>query len=87
MKVLRLGVETELQQVAYARATAKQDPSRVCNLYHSTPQHQIPNPLSKAKDQTNILMDTSRISAAPQEKLPKPILPETKLSKVFLIMN
>jgi len=28
---------------------------------HSSQQHQIPNPLSKARNQTHILMDTSQI--------------------------
>ena len=32
MEVPRLGDETELQLLAYATATATQDPSRVCNL-------------------------------------------------------
>ena len=35
--------------------------SRVCNLYHSSWQHWILNPPSKARDQTSILMDTSQI--------------------------
>jgi len=33
----------------------------VCNLHHSSQQHQILNPLSKARDRTCILMDTSRV--------------------------
>ena len=43
------------------RATAMQDPSRVCNLHHSSRQRRIPNPLSKARDQTRNLMVPSRI--------------------------
>ena len=35
MKFPRLGVESELQLLAYATATAMQDPSCVCNLHHS----------------------------------------------------
>ena len=31
----------------------------VCDLYHSSQQHWIPNPLSEARDGTHILMDTS----------------------------
>ena len=38
-----------------------QDPSRICNLYHSSWQHRILDPLSEARDRTYILMDTSRI--------------------------
>ena len=37
------------------------DPSRDCNLYHSTRQHQIPDPLSQARGWTPILMDSSQI--------------------------
>ena len=59
MEVPRLGFESELQLPAYATATAMQDPSRICNLHHSSWQHLIPNPLSKARDQTRIFMDTS----------------------------
>ena len=61
MEVLRLGVESELQLPAYTTATATQDPSSICDLHHSSRQHQFSNPLSKARDQTCILMDTSRI--------------------------
>ena len=38
-----------------------QDQSHVYNLHHSSWQRQIPDPLSKASDQTHILMDTSQI--------------------------
>jgi len=61
MEVPRLGVETELQLPAYATATAKRDLSYVCNLHHSSRQSQIPNPLSEARDQTCLLMDTSQV--------------------------
>ena len=40
-------------------AIATSDPSNVCNLHHSSWQHQILNPLSGARDRTCILMDTS----------------------------
>ena len=33
-----------------ARATATRDPSRVCNLYQSSWQYQIVNPLCKGRD-------------------------------------
>ena len=61
MKVPRLGVELELQLPAYTTATAMQDPNCICNLYHSSQQHWILNPLSEAEDQTQVLMDTSWI--------------------------
>ena len=46
---------------ANATATATWDPSRICNLHHNSQQHQILNPLSKARDLTHILMDTSLV--------------------------
>ena len=59
MKVPRLGVETELQMLAYTTATATLDPSHICDLHHSSRQHRVLNPLSEARDQTLILMDPS----------------------------
>ena len=50
MEIPRLGVESELQLLAYTTATAMQDPSRACNLHHSSRQCQIPNPLNEARD-------------------------------------
>ena len=35
------------------------DLSHICDLHHSSPQHQILNPLSEVRDQTCILMDPS----------------------------
>ena len=50
----QIGVATE----AYAIATTTPDLSRICNLCCSLQQHQILKPLSEAKDQTHILVDT-----------------------------
>ena len=61
MEVPMLGVESELQLPAYTTATATWDLSRVCDLHHSSEQHQILNPLSKAKDQTRIFMDPTQV--------------------------
>ena len=61
MEVPRLGVASELQLLACTTATATWDPSRVCKLHHSSHQCQILNPLSEARDQTHILMNTSRL--------------------------
>ena len=60
MEVPRLGVESELYPPAYARATAMRDPSHICDLYHSSQQCWIFNPLRQARDQT-YLMVPSRI--------------------------
>ena len=46
----RLGVESELQLQASATATDTLNPSRICNLHHSSQQHQIPNLLREATD-------------------------------------
>ena len=48
---------------AYAIATAKatQDPSLVYNLYHSSQQCRILNPLSKARERTRNFMVPSQI--------------------------
>ena len=62
MEVPRLGVELELQLLACTTATAMQNLSRcVCNLHHSSRQRQIPDPLSKARTSTCILLDTGWI--------------------------
>ena len=60
-EVPRLGVELEVQLRVYTTVTATQDPSCMCGLHHSSWQHWILNPLSETRDQTHILMDTSRI--------------------------
>ena len=57
MEIPKLGVKSELQLPAYTTATATWDPSCICDLCRSFHQHQILNPLSKARDQTHILTD------------------------------
>ena len=61
IEVPRLGVESELQLRAYPTATATRDLSRLCDLHHSSWQCHILHPLSRARHQTYILMDTSQI--------------------------
>ena len=65
MEVPRLGTELELQPPAYITATATWDPSHISDLRCSAQQCQILNPLSEARDQTRILMDTSRVLLLP----------------------
>ena len=55
----RLGVELELQLLAYTTAT--RDPSHICNLYYSSQHHQMLNPLSETGDRTWVLMIISQI--------------------------
>ena len=61
MEVPRLGVQSELQLLAFTTATAMQDLSHVCDLHHRSQQHKILNPLSEARDQTCNLMVPGRI--------------------------
>ena len=56
-----VGVESKLQLPTYTTVTARQDPSRICNLHHSSWQRQILNPLSEARDRTQNLMVTTQI--------------------------
>ena len=58
MEVPRLGVLSKLWLPASVTATATQDLSCICDLHHCSQQHQILNPLSKARDRTRIFMDT-----------------------------
>ena len=61
MEVPRLGVQLELQLLAYTTAKATQNPSHIWNLHHSSRQRHILNPLCEARDQTHILMNTSQV--------------------------
>ena len=59
MEVPRLGVQLELQLLAYMTTTP--DQSQVCDLHHSSRQHWILNPLIEARDRTCNLMVPSWI--------------------------
>ena len=61
MEVPRLGVELELQPLAYATAIAMQDLSHACDLHHSSRQCWILNLLSEARDRTCVLMGPSQV--------------------------
>ena len=54
-------VKLELQLLTYTTATATLEPCHICTLCHISWQHWILNPLSEARDQTCVLMDTSQI--------------------------
>ena len=47
--------------LASTPATVTGNPSLTCDIYHSSWQCQIPDPLSEARDRTHILMYPSRI--------------------------
>ena len=57
MEVPRLGVESELQLLAYTTATE----THICNVYHSSQQPPILNPLSKDRGWICVLMNTSEV--------------------------
>jgi len=50
MEVPGQGVKSELQLLAYTTAIATLEPSFVCDLYHSSWQSWILNPMSEARD-------------------------------------
>ena len=71
MEVPRRGVESTLQLPAYTTATATPDPSCICDLHHSSEQHRILNPLSKASHWTSTSWITvGFITSEPQWELP-----------------
>ena len=71
MEVLKLGVESKLQLPAYTTAAATPDPSHICDLYCSSQQCQILNPLRKARGHTrNSWIQVRFVSTAPQRELP-----------------
>ena len=49
MEVPRLGVKSELQLPICTTATATRDLTHICDLYHSSQQRRILNPLSEAR--------------------------------------
>ena len=53
MEVPRLQGKSEPRLAVYATAIATRDQSCICDLHHSSGQHWIPNPVSKAWDPTN----------------------------------
>ena len=59
MEVPGLEVDSELQLLAHATATATRDPSHVCDLHHSAQKHQVLNPLREAKGGTQVLVGPS----------------------------
>ena len=68
-EVPRLGVESELQLLACATATARPDQSCICDLHCSLLQCLILNPLIEARNRTCILMDIRPGIVHPQRQL------------------
>ena len=61
MEVPRLRVESELQLPTYTTATAVQDPSHICDLYHASWQCWMLSLMSNATDPAHTLRDTGRV--------------------------
>ena len=61
MEVPRLGVESELQLLAYTTVTAMRDLSCLCDPPHSSWQCQIFHPLRETRDLTCILLSISQV--------------------------
>ena len=75
MQVLKLGIKSELQQLAYATATAMPNLNCICNLCHSFWQRWKPNPLSEARDHTHTLIGTSQVlNQLSQNKNSEPVI-------------
>ena len=74
---------------AYTTAAAMPDLSHISDPYHTLQQHQIPNPMSKARDQTHILTATMSYSlpAEAQQKLQAQgdILSNSEKMKKYLV--
>ena len=58
MEIPGVGVQSELQWLAYITAMATWDVSRICDLHPAHSNTGSFNPLSEARDRTHILMDT-----------------------------
>ena len=56
-----LRVKSELQLLSYTIATATWDQRHILDLLPSLRQHWILNPLSEARNQICVLMDTSQV--------------------------
>ena len=61
MEFPRLGVEWELQLLAYTTGIETPDLSLFSDLHHSSRQHQILNLLSEARDQTCVFKVASQV--------------------------
>ena len=57
--------QREVLAVAYTTATATPDPNHFRNLHHSSQQHWTLNLMNRARDQTRVFMNTSRVRNLP----------------------
>ena len=66
-------VKLQLPLLACTRATAKWDPSHVCDLHHSSWQCQILTPLNEARP-TSHGSQLGSLTAEPRRELPYPVI-------------
>ena len=64
-------VAAGVHQQPYTTATAMQDLSRVCDPHHSSRQHRILNPLSRARDETSSCILVGFFTTEPRWELLK----------------
>ena len=82
MEVPRLGSNWSYSCQPMPPATATPDPSRICDLHHSSQQCWILNPVSESRDQTcNLMVPSWIVSAVPQWNL----LPHSSLQKLYAL--
>ena len=55
----QIGAVASCLPIYHSHSNARSD--RLCDLHHSSRQHQILNSLSEARDQTCVLMNTSQV--------------------------
>ena len=74
-----------IRAVAYTTATATWDPCHIFNLHHSSRQRRILNPLSKVRDQTQLV--SINASSIPQHMGSEPCLRPTPHPEQLWILN
>ena len=80
----QLGVESELQLLAYSMAIATPDPSRVCNLHCSLQQYWVLNPLSHDRNSKVHVSLKIRVFS---EKSPRSRIAESYGVSVFSVLG
>ena len=71
MEVPRLGVESELEPLAYTTATATPDPSLFCNLHYRSPQGWILYPARPGIEPASSWILGGFFTAEPGQHLPE----------------
>ena len=87
MEVPRLGIESELQLTAYTPATATPDLSCICDLYHSSREHRVLNPLSGAREPVASWILVRFVTIQPQQELLKDNFKPPLLFKYLTSIN